>query len=313
MLGRRHLRAKVMQSMYAYECSGEDVLTIEKNMFTGIGKIFDLYVYSINFLLEIRNLAETKIEVRKKRNFVKAEDLNPNMRFVENPILSYLANNPKISEYLAKNSQLNWDQTDEYVKQVYTEIIDLDEYNRYMTKEDVSFEDHRRILLRIFKYIIAPNKKIGEWYEDQEITWFDDYQVANTMLYRTIEKISEEEKQDFKVYSVFKDEEDEKFTRKLFRTAIQEKNKTSKIIAAKAKNWDADRIAKIDYIILELALTELLDFPNIPPKVTLNEYIELSKEYSTPKSRVFINGILDNTLKDLEENQKLVKSGRGLL
>ncbi len=313
MLGRRHLRAKVMQAMYAYECSGEDMLVIEKNMFNGIDKIFDLYVYSINFLLEVRNLSNTKLEVRKKKRLASEEDLNPNRRFVENPILEYLSKNPKISEYTAKNSQLTWDETDEYVKKTYAAILDIDEYHRYMTKENVSFEDHRRILLRIFKYIIAPNEKVGEWYEDQEITWYDDYQVANTMVYRTLERISKEDKEHFKVYKVFKDEEDKDFTKRLYRKAVQEKAKVSKIIAEKAKNWDVDRIAKIDYIILELALTELLEFPNIPPKVTLNEYIELAKDYSTPKSRVFVNGILDNTLKEFSQKQKLVKSGRGLL
>lgn len=313
MLGRRHLRAKVMQAMYAYECSRGDMLVIEKNMFNGIDKIFDLYIYSINFLLEIRNLANTKLEVRKNKKLASEEDLNPNRRFVDNPILEFLSKNPQISEYTSKNSQLTWDETDEYVKQMYNAILDIDEYHRYMTKEKVSFEDHRRIILRIFKYIIAPNEKISEWYEDQEITWFDDYQVSNTMVYRTIERISKEDKEFFKVYKVFKDEEDKEFTRKLFRSAVQEKSKIGKIIAEKAKNWDVDRIARIDYIILELALTELLEFPNIPPKVTLNEYIELAKEYSTPKSRVFVNGILDNTLKDFSEKQKLVKSGRGLL
>ncbi len=313
MLGRRHLRAKVMQAIYAYECSGDDVLVIEKNMFTGIDKIFDLYVYSINFLLEIRALANTKLEARKKRKLASKEDLNPNRRFVDNPILEFLSKNPQISDYTSKNSQLTWDETDEYIKKAYAAILDIDEYHRYMTKEKVSFEDHKRIILRIFKYVIAPNEKIGEWYEDQEITWFDDYQVANTMVYRTIERITEEDKEHFKVYKVFKDEEDKEFTRKLFRTTIDKKKKTGKIIAEKAKNWDIDRIAKIDYIILELALIELLEFPNIPPKVTLNEYIELAKEYSTPKSRVFVNGILDNTLKEFSQEQKLVKSGRGLL
>ncbi|MFV0237273.1 MAG: transcription antitermination factor NusB [Flavobacteriales bacterium] len=313
MLGRRHLRAKVMQAMYAYECSSEDMLVVEKNMFNGIDKIFDLYVYSVNFLLEIRNLANTKLEIRKKKKLASEEDLNPNKRFVDNPILEYLSKNPQFNEFTSKNSQLTWDETDEYVKKMYASILDIDEYHRYMTKEKVSFEDHKRIILRIFKYIIAPNEKIGEWYEDQEITWFDDYQIANTMVYKTIERISEEDKAFFKVYKVFKDEEDKEFTKKLFRTTVQEKEKTRKIIAEKAKNWDVSRIAKIDYIILEMALTELLEFPNIPPKVTLNEYIELAKEYSTPKSRVFINGILDSTLKELSEQQKLIKSGRGLL
>ncbi|MFV0530871.1 MAG: transcription antitermination factor NusB [Flavobacteriales bacterium] len=313
MLGRRHLRSKVMQAMYAYECSGEDMLVVEKNMFSGIEKIFDLYVYSINFLLEVRNLADTKLEIRKKRRLASEEDLNPNKRFVNNPVLEYLSKNPQINEYTSKNSQLTWDETDEYVKQIYTAILDTDEYHRYMTKEKVSFEDHKRIILRIFKYTIAPNEKIGEWYEDQEITWFDDYQISNTMVYRTLEHITEQEKEHFKVYKVFKDEEDEEFTKKLFRTTIHEKQRTGKIIAEKAKNWDIDRIAKVDYIILKLALTELLEFPNIPPKVTLNEYIELAKEYSTPKSRIFVNGILDSTLKEFSEKQKLIKSGRGLL
>ncbi len=313
MLGRRHLRAKVMQAIYAYECSGDDVLVIEKNMFTGINKIFDLYVYSINFLLEIRALADTKLEARKKRKLASKEDLNPNRRFVDNPILEGLSKNPQISDYTLKNSQLTWDETDEYIKKAYAAILDIDEYHRYMTKEKVSFEEHKRIILRIFKYVIASNEKIGEWYEDQEITWFDDYQVANTMVYRTIERITEEDKEHFKVYKVFKDEEDKEFTKKLFRTTIDKKEKTGKIIAEKAKNWDIDRIAKIDYIILELALIELLEFPNIPPKVTLNEYIELAKEYSTPKSRIFVNGILDNTLKEFSQEQKLIKSGRGLL
>ena len=307
MLGRRHLRAKVMQAMYAFESANDSVLVAEKNMFAGIDKIFDLYVYSINFLLEIRNLAMNKLEIRKQRHLATKEDLNPNRRFVDNPVFEYLNNNPKLNKYTSVNKQLTWDETDVYVKQMYKMIVDSEAYNQYMEKASVSFEDHKGIVLYIFKYIIAPNEKIGEWYEDLELTWYDDYHISNTMVYKTIENMHEEYRENMKIYKVYKNIEDKEFAQKLFQTAIKEREKIDKIIAEKAKNWDVTRIARVDLVILELALTELFEFPTIPSKVTLNEYIELAKEYSTLKSRIFVNGILDGLLKELIKEHKLVK------
>jgi len=307
MLGRRHLRAKVMQAIYAFESANDSASVVEKNMLTGIDKIFDLYIYSINFLIEIRNLAANKLEIRRQRHLATKEDLNPNRRFVDNPVFEYLNNNPKLNKYTAINKQLTWDETDEYVKQMYKMIINSDTYNQYMAKDKASFDDHKEFVLHIFKYIIAPDEKIGEWYEDRELTWYDDYQVSNTMVYKTIENMREEDRENIKIYKVYKDEEDKEFTQKLFRTAIKEQKKIDEIIDAKAKNWDIARIARVDLVILKLALTELLSFPTIPLKVTLNEYIELAKEYSTHKSRIFVNGILDGFLKELIKERKFVK------
>lgn len=307
MLGRRHLRAKVMQAIYAFESANDSASVVEKNMFAGIDKIFDLYIYSINFLIEIKNLAATKLEIRKQRHLATKEDLNPNRRFVDNPIFEYLNNNPKINKYTAVNKQLTWHETDEYIKQIYKMIINSGAYHQYMGKDKVSFDDHKEFVLHIFKYIIAPNEKIAEWYEDRELTWYDDYQVSNTMVYKTIENMREEDRENIKIYKVYKDEEDKEFTQKLFRTAIKEQKKIDEIIDAKAKNWDIARIARVDLVILKLALTELLSFPTIPLKVTLNEYIELAKEYSTHKSRIFVNGILDGFLKELIKERKFVK------
>ncbi len=307
MLGRRHLRSKVMQAIYAFESANDSVSVVEKNMFAGIDKIFDLYIYSINFLIEIRNLAETKLEIRGKRHLATKEDLNPNRRFVDNPVFEYLNNNPKLNKYTAANKQLTWHETDEYVKQMYKMIINSDTYNQYMVKDNASFDEHKEFVLHIFKYIIAPNEKIAEWYEDLELTWYDDYQVSNTMVYKTIENMREENQENIKIYKVYKDEEDKEFTQKLFRTAIKERKKINEIIDAKAKNWDIARIARVDLVILKLALTELRSFPTIPLKVTLNEYIELAKEYSTHKSRIFVNGILYGFLKELAKERKFVK------
>ena len=313
MLGRRHLRAKVMQALYAYYCTEENMLAAEKNMFTGIDKIFDLYVYTLHSLVEVRNLAASRIEIRKKKNLASTADLNPNTRFVDNPVIDYLSKNLQFRDYLDKNKQLAWSENDSYIIHLYDIIEKSNTYRKYMEKPEVDFEDHKRFVLDIFKKHIAPNEKMVDWYEGLEISWYDDYHIANSMAYKTLDNITEEKGSEFRLYTVYKDDEDREFTKELFRKAIKNHEKNQEFIAEKAQNWDLERIAKIDLIILELALTELLYFPNIPPRVTLNEYIEVAKDYSTPNSRVFINGILDNTLKEFEKDKKLVKSGRGLM
>lgn len=315
MLGRRQLREKVMQSIYAYNCQGGtgEERIVEKNMFKGIEQIYDLYIYLLNLLLFQQKIAEHKIELGKNKNFRTKQDLNPNLKFVNNRTFQILNDNIELNNYTQNNKQLQWDLTDTYPNNIYKEIVNSPLYANYMKNETNTFNEDKEFLLAVFQEFIADYEGLHEWFEEKNIYWADDIYIVNTMVYNTIKSFTAKSGSEISLYKVFKDDDDREFAEDLFRRTVRYQSETRKQIEEKAKNWELDRIAAVDLIILEMALTEFQYFPNIPAKVTLNEYIELAKNYSTEKSRVFVNGILDRSLKEFEEKNSMKKYGRGLM
>lgn len=302
MLGRRQLREKAMQAIYAWKSYGEDAeqRVVEKNMLKGVDEIYDLYIYLINLLCFQKRIAENKIELAKNRNFPTEQDLNPNLKFVSNKLFQFLEENEELNSYLEKNSQLNWDLLDTYPSNLYKEIVASEEYQNYMNNSATSFEEDKKLLIDIFEKIIAPSENLHDWLEELNIHWADDVHIANSMVVATLKSFIPKSTSNFKLFKVYKDDSDREFVIELFRKTIRYRDEALKQIEEKATNWELDRIATLDLILLQMALTEIQYFPNIPPKVTLNEYIELSKVYSTEKSKVFVNGILDRSLKELK-------------
>lgn len=302
MLGRRQLREKAMQSLYALKTSGEtaDPRIIEKNMLTGVDRIYDLYIYLLNLLLFQKKIAEQKIELGKNKNLPSREEVNPNLKFVSNEIFRILETNEELNNYTLKNRQLDWDVFDTYPNSIFKEIISSESYNQYMTNEKKSFEQDKDFIMDMYEEFIAPNEGLHEWLEEKDINWSDDLHIANSMVMATLKSFIPKSTSKIKLFKVYKDDEDREFVTELFRKTYKHSQEALQLIEEKATNWELDRIASIDLILLQMALTEFNYFPGIPPKVTLNEYIELSKIYSTEKSKIFLNGILDRCLKEMK-------------
>ena len=315
MLGRRQLREKVMQNIYAYNCLGTEgeERMVEKNMMKSIDQIYDLYIYILNLVKVQKEIAEHKIELAKSKNFPTKEDLNPNLKFINNKVFKILEQNLELNRYSDNNKVLLWDIYDTYPNNIYKNLIESDLYKNYMQNDKNSFAEDLEFIQNLFVEFIAEYEDLHDYLEDIQITWADDLHIANAMVYTTFKSFRENSSPIISLFKVYKDLDDQRFTEELYRKTLRYQTETKKIIEEKAQNWELDRIATIDLIILEMALTEFLYFPNIPAQVTINEYIELAKNYSTEKSRVFVNGILDKTLKELKDNNNLPKSGRGLL
>lgn len=312
MINRRHIRVKVMQSLYAMMHSkNEDVVKEEKFLKFSIQKLFDLYVLNLNLIIAIQEQATKKIELAKKKILATSEDLEPNTRFIENRCILKLKNSESLKEYTAKHKLNYWELDDEYIKLIYDELIKSDLYQKYLVAEEVNFEDNKQFLIEFFKKIVAPNEKLADYFEDKMITWVDDIPFVNTWIVKSIGKMKS--KKRFSLGALYKDVDDENFVKDLFTKTILKHTEFEKDIAVVTPNWDADRIADIDMILIKMAIAEFLYFPSIPTKVTINEYIEIAKDYSTEKSGYFLNGVLDKLAKNYRRNNQIQKIGRGLL
>lgn len=291
-----------MQAIYAWKTAGEDSdqRAIEKNMLKGVDEIYDLYIYLLNLLEFQKTIAENKIELAKNKKLPTKEDLNPNSKFVENPIFRILDENEELNAYSSKNKQLTWDLLDTYPNSIFKEIVASEEYAAYMKNSKQSFDSDKEFIIDIYEKFIAPNENLHDWLEEKNLYWADDVHIGNSMVVTTLKSFVPKSSGKIKLFKVYKDDDDREFIIELFRKTVRYSEDTLKMIEEKATNWELDRIAVLDLVLLQMALTEFHYFPNIPPKVTLNEYIDLSKTYSTEKSKIFVNGILDRSLKELK-------------
>jgi N utilization substance protein B len=314
MLNRRHIRVKVMQSIYAMHQNNSDNLEKEeKFLFQSIENILDLYLIMLSALVELRNSEEDFIEKSRKKHLATAEERNPNRKFINNQVLQLLDENNSLSIALEGRKINNWKQNDDYILILLEAVKASDVYTRYMHNRDNNFDEDRKFIHDLFTEVIAPNEKLYEYLEDYKLTWVDDIPLVNTMIAKQLKQIEAEGKDAFRVPKLYKDIDDKDFVKELFRKTVLNEVELAKEFIDKTPNWDTERIAEIDAIILKMAICEFLKFPSIPVKVTINEYLEIAKEYSTPKSSIFINGILDNLVKEYQTTNKLVKTGRGLM
>lgn len=316
MLNRRHLRIKVLQVLYAFfQTEDEDILKTEKQLLTSIDRMYDLYLWFLLTFEEIHQFSETRIEDRLKKVRPTEEDLTPNRKFVDNAIFKQLILNKDLKRR-SEERKVNWVGAveNDLMRKLFLHIVECDLYQDYMAAEGQSFEADRQFVVDLFKKEIANFELIHDFFENKSILWLDDIDLMCSMVIKTI-KLMEEDDNEFKpLLDLHKDEEDElNFVKTLIRQTGKMDVENTKLIDELTQNWELDRIAKMDIILLKMAITELKVHPSIPKKVTLNEYIEISKFYSTPKSQVFINGILDKAIPLLEERGELKKSGRGLI
>ena len=312
MLNRRHIRIKVMQSIYAMHQNGSDQLEKEEKFLRqSIENLLDLYLIMLTAMSEIRRAELDFLDKAKRKHLSTPEDRNPNLKFVNNAVLTALEQSSSLSEAVESRKINNWRQNDDYILLLLKAVKESALYADYMRTRENRFAEDRDFALRLFTEIIVPNEKLYDYLEDYKLTWVDDLPVVNTHIAKQIRAFSADEV--WRVPKLYKDEEDREFASQLFRRTVLNESEFAKEYIDKTPNWDTERIAEIDTIILKMAICEFLRFPSIPVKVTINEYLEIAKEYSTPKSSIFINGILDNLVKEFQTKEKLKKTGRGLM
>lgn len=303
-----------MQSIYAMHQNGSDNLEKEeKFLMHSIDAIQDLYLIMVSSLIEICKKETVFLHLSSQKHLATKEERNPNEKFIKNRIFQILAENNSLSIALENRSIDNWAKNDDYIILLLNAVKESDVYAKYMSNNVNTFEEDKAFIAAIFSEVIVPNEKLYEYLEDDKLTWIDDIPLVNTHIIKQLKAIKNGEDDNFRVPKLYKDNEDRDYVKDLFRRTVLNEPELAKEYVDKTPNWDSERIAEIDTIILKMAICEFLKFPSIPVKVTLNEYLELAKEYSTPKSSLFINGILDNLVKELEANKRIVKIGRGLM
>lgn len=314
MLSRRHIRVKVMQIVYSFNKSESVDLKIPQNLLIqSMEDMYNLYLLLISLLIEVHERAESYLDKSKLKHLATQQEKNPNKKFVDNRLLHQLKQNTALQEVIKKRKPNDWKLDSEYVEIIFKKILDSDIYKNYMNSDVSSFNVDKKFVIDVFKIIIAPDEKLYEYIEDNKLTWLDDLPVVNTGIVKLLKKAKSNSEEYYYIPKLFKDEEDKEFGIELLKKTILNQNKYNQEIAEKTTNWDSDRLAILDSILLKMAVCELQNFPSIPTKVTMNEYLEIAKEYSTPKSSVFINGILDKIVKEYSTLGKLNKTGRGLM
>jgi len=319
MLSRRHLRIKALQALYAFTQSHNDNLVLgEKDLLKSINKLYEIYIYQLSLLLEVHAYAVKRLEENKQKFLPTKDDLAPNTRFIDNVFLKQLSENKDLSRY-TNTFKILWAEQEEMIRKLYIGMRELPEYQEYMKKPISSYEDDKEVVQQIVKKVFTRSELLQFFYEEKNIHWSDDFYTANLLVVKTIKSWDESWDEMQKLPLLFKEQvgggenEDREFLIQLFRKTIVKDEEYSVLIENKVKNWEMDRIAVMDILLIKMAIVELLEFPSIPIKVTLNEYIELAKMFSTPKSKIFINGILDKMIVELKAQKKIKKMGRGLI
>ena len=312
MLSRRILRVKVVKAVYAHlQTESDNIPATEKNLVSSIDKAYDLYFHILSLLPELVKYAEARQEIARNKMLPTEEDLNPNRKFVENLAIERIASCEAINDYCAKRG-MKWSENSDLIKNLYNILTEQSFYKSYMNNSSRSFKEDTELAANILLNILELNEQLEGVLEDQSIFWVDDLGYVLTMAARTVTSMRESHEQ-IKLLPKFKSEEDLDFTKRLLRESIIHFNEYRKLIDSHTNNWDIERLALMDNVILAVAIAEAKNFASIPVKVTMNEYIDIAKYYSTPASSTFINGVLDKITSQLVEEGRIVKSGKGLL
>lgn len=308
MINRVLIRLKVIQVIYAYyQNGGKSVEAAEKELFFSLSKAYDLYNYLLMLMVEITRFADRRIDNRRHKLRPTYEDLNPNTRFIDNAFIAQLSQNNQLMEF-SNNQKRSWEDDSEFVKRLFSRIEETPIYEEYMAKESLTYEDDRELWRKLYRSVIEQNEEIDEILEDQSLYWNDDKAIVDTFVLKTIRRFEPEKGADQELMPEYRSDEDKEFASKLLRNAIMGGDAYRKLMENNAKNWNMDRFAFMDILIMQVALAEIFSFPSIPTTVSLNEYVEIAKMYSTPKSGSFINGMLDTIVNQLKKENKLNKA-----
>lgn len=312
MLNRRHIRIKTLQVLFAYYSEeNADVVRYEKMLYESFDRFRDLYISILELIPEMQSKAIDKIEAGMNKKLPSKEDLHPNTKFVTNVIIRLLANSKNLSK-ASKESHILWRSNDDLLRQIFRFLIETEDYKEYMASTERGFEHDREYVLRFVRRHLINYAPMQEWLEEIGIFWNDDLDLASSMALKSIKSIKENDS-EIEVMPLWGSEDEANFAKQLFRKTLAYGQESMELIAKHSPNWEADRIALMDLVIMKMAIAEAREFDQIPLKVTMNEFIELSNYYSTPKSNQFINGLLDNLFQILQKEGKIKKVGRGLI
>ncbi|HRH38433.1 MAG TPA: transcription antitermination protein NusB [Flavobacteriales bacterium] len=314
MLSRRYLRIKVYQSLYAFwQGDNASAAKLEKDLFNSIERTHDLFVSLLLIFGELRHVAELRMEERKKKMLPTEGDLNPSLRFLDNPVMLLVSTNDRL-RVESERRRLSWVGNHEIFSSMLKRIEESEEFKAYMAEASVTFNRHRDFAVWLFSELIANDEHLQDLFEARSIYWMEDMDLAATLVKRGLEQLREGDNGDELLSPIALDpKEESEFVTTLFRKTIALSEEHEALIAERASNWETDRIAYSDMILMKMALTEVRIFDQIPVKVTMNEYIEIAKAYSTPKSKNFINGVLDKIFIEMKADGRIRKVGRGLL
>ncbi len=294
-------------------CKENNNLQVEgKFVNDSIVQVYNLYLLMLDLMVEVHAFAKAHSEKVSKKILATEEEKNPNTKFIKNDVLVKLSENALLQDQLDKRKLKNWRMDDEYVAVVYNELVESELYKSYMDDTDASFKNAKNFIIQWYTELIAPNDKLYDYIEDNRLTWIDDLPIVNMAILKRLQKVKPNSPESLFLPNLFKNEDDRGFSIELLERTVTNNTFLSEEIEKNTPNWDKERIADVDFVLIKMALCEFLKFPSIPVKATINEYLEIAKEYSTPKSSIFINGILDKLVKEYEKDNKFMKEGRGL-
>ena len=309
MLSRRHIRVKVMQSLYAYFSTKENNMPVaEKSMLKHIEEVVELNLVILSLLVELVKYADNFFEDGKKKYLPTEADLNPNRRFVENKVIALIREDQALMDKIAKVSGIWLKNDHDVIRKLFKQLLQSDLYKNYIANDDNTIKVDQRFFVNALNDHILNNELVHHIFEERSIYWIDDLPFVATIIMGNIKSTSK-----MNPKSIFKDVSDKKFALQLFRNTINNNKDYESIIVKYAKNWELNRIAIMDQLFLKMAFAEILTMEQLPVKVSMNEYIEISKYYSTAKSKLFVNGLLDNAVKNFQKEGKIKKVGRGLV
>jgi N utilization substance protein B len=313
MISRRLLRIKALMALYAFNRrEDENLAQAETELMFSIGKTYDLYHYLLLLVLDVADIASEKIDQALQKIMPTKEDLNPQKWFIDNLVIAQLRKSTVFNKYVS-SKKLSWVNYSHIPRLLYNKMITWDVYEEYMQEEIHNYQSDKKFLIKLITHLFANSEDLQSNLEEQSIFWNDDMEYISAMVEKTLKKFKAESGENTQLMPLYKNEEDEEFVKILFRKAILNSKKCSELIDKNTTNWEVDRIALMDILVMQLAVTEVLEFPEIPVKVTLNEYIEIAKYYCTSKSSTFVNGILDNIVKEIRNEGLFNKFGRGLI
>ncbi len=313
MISRRLIRVKILQVLYAdHNKNDQSINQSEKELFFSINKSYDLYHLLLLIPVELVKYEEQRIDMAKQKLIQKAEDTNPNTRFADNKLVEQIRKNWALSKYVSEN-KISWVNNPELIRNLYNQIRTKDYFIEYLKKPSNTYEDDKWIILRILEEELPVFDEMDSTLEEQSIFWNDDIGFILSMVIKTLQNFKEKSGSEKPLMPLYKNDDDQQFAKTLYRKVMINHDEYGLMIKNHSQNWDYERIALIDILIMQLAICEILEFPSIPIKVSLNEYIEIAKDYSTSNSNTFINGILDNLVKNLKAENKIIKTGRGLI
>lgn len=312
MISRRLIRIKIVQILYAH-FTGDNAGAekADKELTTSIKKAYDLYHYILLLMIKVVDYAEERVEIGENKILPNFEDLHPNRRFIDNKMVAQIRGNKQFKDYITQN-KISWHPYPEIIKKLYLKVIESEYYKDYMSSGNFGYQNDKKIVISILSNELEGWDFLYQIFEEQSVYWNDDTEFVISMVIKTLEKFKETNVGS-SLMPLYKNDEDRDFGKILLRKTILKLQEYRELIEKYTKNWEVERIAIMDILIMTVALSEILEFPNIPVKVTLNEYIDIARFYSTNKSHEFVNGILDKIVADLRKENKIVKTGRGLL